>query len=233
MPSPPSKRVYSQFDTNENVRPLELQKHEGNEGQLVIDPVQLWVDPGFSCYAVEAVQVVRGDPLPTYRLFDGGELYAANCMTEDAIGWVKRQEWAEALDRIVIDIQATQHQAQRSVASVWAEAFPRLPVVMNYVQKLTGIDKVQSVVATRLSSRRRIAMHVSAIVSIGWVVGFMYRTFRSVTRGDCIYNRVAKASASREGAATGRAATATGRATRTPRAATVSAPRLPSLSTSR
>lgn len=153
VPSPPSKRVYSQFNMEENVLPLELLREEGEEGapdkKLGILPVQLWIDPGFACYAIEAAQVVRGDPMPTYRLFAGGELYAANCMTEDAIGWVKRQEWCGALDRIVIDIAARQRQAQRSIASMWAEAFPQLPVVTNYVQKSGGIDKAQSVIATR------------------------------------------------------------------------------------
>jgi len=150
VPHPPTSRVYARFEPREsgNVRAIELLKIE-NDDQVILSPVQLWIDPGFACYAVEAVQKAPGEHGPIYRLFKDGELYAPGIGSEEAIGWVKSQEWSGAIERIVIDVASKQHHGGRPIANVWAEAFNGIAVDAHYIHKKAAIDKVQSVIETR------------------------------------------------------------------------------------
>lgn len=124
VPCPPTGLVFKEFKVSHHVMPLELDKNH---------PVYLWADPGYaSAYAVEVVQIIN-DQL---RVID--EVYVQNRTTRDVIQLCKMtpdsrdaalnqtflphcDNWWPYVHPVgVMDIAGSQHQANESVAEIWA-----------------------------------------------------------------------------------------------------------------
>ena len=132
IPCPPAGRVFSEFSNAFHTGVGEAYNFDP------LQPVYLWIDPGYaSVYAVEVAQK-RGDDI-----YIVDEIYERGLVTSDIIKVCKQKPWWNKVTGGAVDVAGTQHQAMPAVSEIWLkEAGLRLRSRKIKIQD--GIERVKS-----------------------------------------------------------------------------------------
>jgi len=135
-------RVFPQFDP---------ETHVGDYGFNARQPVWLAIDPGWTTYAVLALQVTTDGSTDTIRVID--EIFGHNTTREEIIMDARARPWwgnVPARDH-VMDIAGKQHQqgGDTELDAWWQLA--GLHIDVNYVKLEQGIDRLASFLETTVA----------------------------------------------------------------------------------
>ena len=108
IPTPPQGLVFGEFRAD---------LHISDEAEWAVgNPVQLWMDPGYSGgYAVEVIQEING------QMCVIDEIYEQGLITSEIIDIAQSRPWWKDVDGGVIDVAGYQHQAMSAPAEIWLE----------------------------------------------------------------------------------------------------------------
>ena len=108
IPTPPQGLVFGEFRAD---------LHISDEAEWAVgNPVQLWMDPGYSGgYAVEVIQEING------QMCVIDEIYEQGLITSEIIDIAQSRPWWKDVDGGVIDVAGYQHQAMSAPAEIWME----------------------------------------------------------------------------------------------------------------